>query len=169
MTPKISQKEEPKEKMFCDGCRFNNSHTCEYWGEPIEKATTFCAEKVPKERLHIPQEVPKGYEVPIFEPKGKCNKCGRISNVVELSKNCPFCKPKEKDVWKDFDKEFSTYNEYIVNVLEQGEYHQVLLTTNADKLKSWIKHNFISKQELRDKIRWIIVGWANKKEIRIII
>jgi hypothetical protein len=137
MKPKISQKEEPKEKCVCSNYSadwVNNGWKCNNCGKinpcniggygvnccpnaPHDTPKGICKECQfeegehsqecskyeetdfeTKERLHIPQEVPKGYEKPVFEPKEKCEKCSYIHEKYNVDCPCECHKLKEKGV-----------------------------------------------------------------------
>ncbi len=85
----------------------------------------------------------KGRVIKKFRADGSveelCNKCGRVSKIVDLSHNCPFCSPSNKEPKEQWEVEFD--NKFTVPYMrDTGTYEEILIV-----LKSFIRTLLLSK------------------------
>jgi hypothetical protein len=162
MTPKISQKEEPKEKPICDYMQAGRIIKCGHCDPEhfttIEDAAKQMNIKNPPKCECICHDKPKE-KVEIKERKDRPD-CKTINGLLYCS--CGKCKqedyrlpedfPKEKDIWAEFDELF-----LIKDVSEKAFtfVNQANIIQDTEPLKEWISQHFISKQELREELKGI--------------
>ena len=170
MTPKISQKEEPEEKCKHDfdyGWLENNQIRFCIKCKKLEKANGYFKDYFePKEKDVEGWE--KDFDNYMLEEYGKWWLGTKVDKSVQKLKIEGGKIQKEK--WEqELIEVLFQYGLSAHKITDESHIYSFSGIVDMNQIKVFIYKNFISKQELRDKIRWIIVGWANKKEIRIII